>query len=463
MASAPRNPAQAPPIPAPASPHKMATPAFAQPVPTEDPNTFRIRHASDKLAYQEIDALNKKYGKKPLPFPPPRGLPEPRLTLEDVLGGNNEAAQAIQNILKNKQIVFHAGGDCGNTRGPEKQNEVTDKLVSDFDESRQADIPQFALLLGDIVYSFGEAQYYYDQFYEPYRDYPAPILAVAGNHDGMIAPDKHVASLDAFQRNFCATSFEITPDAGGLSRTAQIQPGVFYTFDAPFVRIIALYSNMLEDPGYIADIPSKITTIGNSQIAFLKAALTRVKTENFKGALLFAHHHPPYTPSNAGSHHGGSPDMLKQIDDICASVGVWPHAVLSGHVHNYQRFTRTRSDGTEIPYVSDGNMGHNVQRLARNGAAAIRTPAVMQEAGANSDQVVFNRYDDINYGYLRVIVTSNQLRIEYHSASDGPNVKTPDDAVTVDLATHKLVQFTATNTDHPKAGRKIRKLQDAQT
>ena len=32
--------------------------------------------------------------------------------------------------------------------------------------------------------------------------------------------------------------------------------------------------------------------------------------------------------------------MLAQIDAICEETGVWPHAVLSGHAHNYQRFTR---------------------------------------------------------------------------------------------------------------------------
>jgi hypothetical protein len=43
---------------------------------------------------------------------------------------------------------------------------------------------------------------------------------------------------------------------------------------------------------------------------------------------------------------------------------------------------------------------------------------------------------------LRVIVTPTQLRIEYHPASDGTGAKTPDDFVTVDLATRKLVHFT---------------------
>src|SRR5271166_133409 len=41
-------------------------------------------------------------------------------------------------------------------------------------------------------------------------------------------------------------------------------------FEAPLVRVIALYSNVLEDPGVIAS-----PEIGTSQLDFLKAALTR--------------------------------------------------------------------------------------------------------------------------------------------------------------------------------------------
>ena len=436
------------------TPRDIGRPVFAQPEPTEDPTTFRVRHPSDDPIYKQIDELNREHLIHSLPFPAPRGGVEPRLTLEQVLGGNSNA---IQTITGNRQIVFHATGDCGSTRGPEKQNEVTDKLVSDFNEADPKEKPQFHLLLGDIVYSFGEAQYYYDQFYEPYRDYPAPILAVAGNHDGMVAPNAHVASLEAFLRNFCAEGFLVTPDAGGLSRTAQIQPGVFYTFDAPFVRILALYTNMLEDPGVIAD-----QNIGDSQIRFLEAALARVKAEQYNGALIIAHHHPPYTASHGGSRHGWSVEMLADIDEVCKQAGVWPHAVLAGHVHNYQRYTRTRSDGTQIPYVSCGNGGHNVQRLTRKGDPPIRTPQIIQGAQRNTDQVVFENYDDLNYGYLRIVVTNAQLRIEYHAASDGPESKAPDDFVTVDLATRKIAHFIATDQGRAKAINDIRNKREAQ-
>src|SRR6202035_4668876 len=286
----------------------------------------------------------------------------------------------------------------------------------------------------------GEGQYYYDQFYEPYRDYPAPIIALAGNHDGMVAPGTKATTLAAFLENFCATKFAVAPEAGGLSRTAQIQPGVFYTFDAPLVRILALYSNTLEDPGVIAD-----KNVGQSQIDYLKAALARVKSEGFKGALIIAHHHPAYT---AGSKHGWSQQMVSQIDAVCNATGVWPHAVLSGHAHNYQRCTRLHGQ-TQIPYIICGNGGHGLGKLMGAGKAKkgtgtatgnspLRTPQALQVTG-HADKVTLENYDDQDYGYLRVIVTAAQLRIEYHPASDGSGAKTPDDFVTVDLATRKLV------------------------
>ncbi len=40
--------------------------------------------------------------------------------------------------------------------------------------------------------------------------------------------------------------------------------------------------------------------------------------------------------------------MLREIDTICKAQGVYPHAFLSGHAHNYQRYTRKLSLGEGI-------------------------------------------------------------------------------------------------------------------
>ena len=433
----------------------LDAPVFAQPMPTEDPTIFKVKHPSDNDAYKLIDELNKEGRIQPLPFPAPRGAGlEPQLTLGAVFGDNQ---RAIDTIVGNGQIVFHATGDCGSTRGPKTQNVVTDKMIGDFVESDPREVPQFCVLLGDIVYNFGETEYYYDQFYEPYRNYAAPVLAAAGNHDGMVSPLAHAVSLQAYLRNFCADpgqGFTVTPEAGGLSRTAQIQPGVFFTFDAPFVRIFVFYSNTLEDPGVISN-----STIGSSQLDFLRAALQRVKKEQYKGALLFAHHHPPYA---VGGQHSSSTQMRQQMDAICTAADVWPHAVLAGHAHSYQRYTRHRADGTEIPYIICGNGGHNVQKLQTLNGVPLRTPQPVVSKSPTEDAVVLENYDDLDYGYLRVIADPQQLRIEYHPASDSVGAKTPDDSVTVDLTTRKRTMYTPNDLGYPAKASSIRALHAAQ-
>jgi hypothetical protein len=433
---APKHPKKPKPAPAATTTPRGATaptpvghPVFSQPQPTDDPTKFVIQHGSDNAAYKTIDQLNAAHKLSPTAFPHPRGFPdetrEPILTLNDIMGDSTASSK----IQAAGQLVFHAVGDTGSTRGPETQNLVADKMTADFSDPDPADHPAFFFHLGDVIYSFGEAQYYYDQFYEPYRDYPAPIFALAGNHDGMVAPGVTTPTLQAFLDNFCQKSFVVAPEAGGLSRTAQIQPGVFFTFEAPFIRILCLYSNTLEDPGVIAG-----GDIDDSQLTYLKAALARVKSEKFAGALIIAHHHPVYT---AGSKHGWSVAMLAQMDAACAAANIWPHAVLSAHAHNYQRFTRHHGE-TQIPYIIAGNGGHGLAKLSSKGQSALRTPITIQTGTAKTDEVVLESYDDGDYGYLRLIANTETLTIEYHPASDGAGMKTPDDSVTVNLSTRTI-------------------------
>ncbi|WP_446745540.1 metallophosphoesterase family protein [Silvibacterium acidisoli] len=385
-------------------------PVFAQPQPTPDPTGFKTPVTDQKE--KEVDKLES--------VPEPAGnAVEPILTLAQVLGDQGDAkTKAIESA---GQIVFHSVGDTGSVEGPSTQSLVADKMVSDFDEENAADVPSFLFHLGDVVYYFGEAAYYYDQFYDPYRSYAAPIVAIPGNHDGVVYASDPVPSLDAFLRNFCSATPVVSPDAGGLVRTAMIAPGVYFTFDAPFVRILGLYSNVLEDPGVISGENGNNTVLDNRQIDFLTTALKRVKSENYSGAVIIAVHHPPYT---GGSVHGGSPDMLADIDSCCTAAGVWPHAVFSGHSHNYQRFTRT-VNSSQIPYLVAGCGGHSPLSQMRG---TYRTPYKID------DTLTLESYDDSDYGYLRVVVNDTTLRIEFHPESDGSTTKTPNDVVTVDLA-----------------------------
>ncbi|QNI31273.1 metallophosphoesterase [Alloacidobacterium dinghuense] len=397
------------------------TPVFAQPQPSPDPTSFKVPHPSDNNLYNKVNS------KLLQPIPPPRGgAAEPILSLTDVYDDQGAKANAIQQA---KQIVFHSVGDTGSVKGPLTEDKVADKMVADFNETDPANVPAFFFHLGDVVYSFGEAKYYYDQFYEPYRLYPAPIIAIPGNHDGVVYTGDPAPTLDAFLRNFCAEAPVNTPEAGGLLRTAMIAPGVYFTFDAPFVRILGVYSNVLEDPGVISSEGGTRANVTDVQLAFLKAALGRCKSENYAGAVIIAVHHPPYT---GGTAHFPSPNLSADLDSAAEAAGFWPHAVISGHAHNYQRFTRTLN-GMSIPYVVAGCGGHGVTSLQSDSSGnPIRTPYPIDS------ELTLNSYDDTDYGYLRIVVDATTMRIEYHPGSDGSTTKTPDDRVIVNLATRTI-------------------------
>jgi hypothetical protein len=399
------------------SPRKPVTvagqPIFGQPMPSPDPTGFKTPVTDGKeKGLNQLTAV-----------PQARGGVEPVLTLAEAYG--SAGAAKVKAIEKAGQIVFHSVGDTGNVKGPASQSLVADKMVTDFSEANAADVPCFLYQLGDIVYYFGEAAYYYDQFYEPYREYPAPIFAIAGNHDGMVYASDPEPTLEAFLRNFCAEAAGPSQDSGGLLRSTMIQPGVYFTLDAPFVRILGLYSNVLEDPGVISDQNGTKTVLDGRQVAFLTAALKRIKSEKFAGAVIIAVHHPPFS---GGSVHGGSPLMLADIDSACTAAGVWPHAVFSGHAHNYQRFTRT-VNGMQIPFIVAGCGGHSPLSTMRT---TYRTPYVVD------DTLTLESYDTKDFGYLRVTVDAETMRVEFHPESDGGTTKTPDDVVTITLATHAV-------------------------
>jgi len=141
------------------------------------------------------------------------------------------------------KIIFHAFGDSGaSIRGNMPTNcAFGDQVTLDSTSSSEGDRAAFLYHLGDVVYNFGEAQYYYDQFYEPFRNIRSHFLRFREIRFFVIpgtAAGPHAA--DTFQRNFCSKQHVITPEAGSLHRGDDPSRGLFYP-DAPFVRIIGLF------------------------------------------------------------------------------------------------------------------------------------------------------------------------------------------------------------------------------
>jgi Calcineurin-like phosphoesterase len=336
------------------------------------------------------------------------------MTLDGLIGA--DGAKEIDQV---GEIRFHALGDSGVGSAQEAEN-VAGEMATDYAAGAGGLNPAFLLHLGDVIYGPDKAAHYGDRFYRPYRHYPGKIIAIPGNHDGEEKSAVDTPSLKDFQANFCAPNAVVPKAAAdsGIYRETMTQPGVYWMLEASFVRIIGLYSNRLENPGYLQGISN-----GNqdsSQIDWLKKTLATISKAKDKKALVIATHHPPYSQSG----HSGSSEMNQTIDDACTGTGVIPDLFLSAHAHNYQRYTR-RLGGKQVPYIVVGTGGMPPQPVA----TATGQP-VAGSVGLTYDSAV------ASYGYLFVTLSAKQLKTEFWEF--GQQHTTAYDTVTVDLSTHIL-------------------------
>lgn len=402
---------------------------FAEPEPGPDEATFRVDNTSAAYYQSPYFLLHKNQVQ---PIPAPRAHAPLQLALADVVPADVTAA-----IQAAGRITFNAVGDTGAAKVDRSQTvataiaheaAVTDALAAEA-AAAGPQAPAFLFHLGDVVYNFGEAQYYYDQFYEPFRAYDRPIFAIPGNHDGAVfgpsSTAPKVPSLAAFLRNFCAAAPGPSPDAGGLVRSVMTQPGVYFTLDAPFVSIIGLYSNVLEGPGVLSSQGGHYP-IGDQQAAFLESELRRLKPDRTAGkrAVVLALHHPPLS---ADAKHAGSTGAQLDMDTACAAAGLWPDLVLSGHAHLYQRFTRRAGPGgKETPYIVAGSGGFAATPPQYTLGPA---PITVGDHTLEIDPIV-------KFGHLTVTTDARTLTVSFRSPTSKGSKEL--DSVTVDLASGKV-------------------------
>jgi hypothetical protein len=365
----------------------------------------------------------------PEPIPAPWQSP-PELSLDQVL-----AASDVSAIQSAGSIVFHAVGDTGGVKDPSHQFAVADAMTADLaGKTWQSGLPAFFYHLGDVVYYFGQEQYYYDQFYDPYRNYNGPIFAIPGNHDGVLYSGEDIPySLQPFYSNFCTQQPANPSIAAGVARTTMTQPGVYFTLDAPFVKIIGLYSNTSEGStqGLISG-----GAAGTAQLTFLEQQLANALSERNQGdvrALIIAVHHPPFTGSSS---HTPNPVMLTDIDNACTQAGILPDLVLSGHSHLYERYTRV-VQSQQIPFVVAGTGGYfDLSTFITDSSGNPPTPPVTG-TDADGNPLTLEAYNDTQWGFLRLTVSADSLGCEF-LALDTTGEASVQDSFTLDLSSHVL-------------------------
>jgi hypothetical protein len=298
-------------------------------------------------------------------LPPPTGSYPYRLALQTILGKTPERTDALGMFVI---------GDSGGIMDPNPQMNVAAALAAEQAKSAA----HLVYHVGDVVYFDGDHADYFPQFYEPYEGVALPIVAIPGNHDGDNSNNTSVRSLDGFVTNFCAPEPVLTLDAKDAVRDAMDQPNVYWTLTAKLATVIGCYTNVPSGGQVAAD-----------QAAWLAAELAAAPQGV---ALIVAMHHPPYS---ADAHHGGSARMGSLLDAATKQAGRKPDLVLSGHVHNYQRFTRT--DG--VAYIVVGNSGyHNLHSMAPG-----------SKVGAKLQDVKLEGFIDKAFGFLRLTIDSTHI------------------------------------------------------
>jgi hypothetical protein len=336
--------------------------SFANARPSKKTNF--VAKGYDNSVYRDFDVDPKK-----APY---------RLDIQKVLGTD----------LSKTKMVFHTVGDTGGVKNPVPQQIVANKMEEQFlPTAKPQDQPLFFYHLGDVVYYYGEESNYNSQFFEPYIHYPVPILAIAGNHDGDLDPTNQTPpkTLEAFNKVFCSDAPVHLPIAGESSRTTMIQPNVYWTLQTPLANIIGLYCN-----------DTQHGTIKEPQIEWFKKELKNAKSEQKTKAIIVALHYPVFS---VDSDHGSSGEMKKVLDDAFTATGVYPDLILTGHVHNYQRFTRKMDNGNEIPYIVAGAGGYWNLHKVETKAKPVYVPN-----DSFFDNVVMENFCDDRHGFLRITI-----------------------------------------------------------
>ncbi len=354
------------------------------------------------------------------PLPPDPGTSPFHFDLSKLL-----SADDVNKIVAAGSMVFHTVGDTGDERG-RQQDFVAEMMTEDANSLPDNKKPAFLYHLGDVVYFAGDIDKYGNNFYETYKDYPAFIVSIPGNHDcqpddpqdGPVDPNKF--PLDGWIQNFMSKNpAQLGSMKTASNRTQMDLPYVYWAFTTPFATIIGLFSNVGETEG----------EIHQDQINWFQKELSSADPNK---ALIVTVHHPPFS---GDVEHQGSSAVDQVLTKSFQAAKRYPNLILSGHVHNYQRFTNVMKGpkgSLQIPCIVAGSGGYTkLGVLQQIGGAYPKTPLAV------SNSLTLESYDQTNFGFLRLEVSKTQIIGTYISALYDPSGQPPassvKDTFTIDL------------------------------
>lgn len=155
-------------------------------------------------------------------------------------------------------------------------------------------------------------------------------------------------------------------------------------------------------------------------------------------ALVVAVHHPHRQQNRL---HGGSAVIEESLEGAFKESGRLADLVLTGHVHNYQRFTR-QFEGWDIPYIVAGSgWYHNLHRLNPFYGENVVVPYKMP----NVDNLTLESYLCGPFGFTSINVTEYTITGQYNIVPNSKDMWSDTyrvaDKFQMDLETHKVSQI----------------------
>jgi hypothetical protein len=354
---------------------------------------------------------------------------------------DQEEARAIR---ERGVLTFHAVGCSGDFKDHEPGLAIANAMAEQVSGSNNpqgktpAVGPSFLFHLGDVVYKDedpadpigkDQAAMYSAQFYGQYANYGRSIFAIAGNHDGKSSAHKEKSAIDHFLLNFCDSKRRESPDdqAARSKRLTMNQPYPYWLFENALCYIVGLYTNdinggQLDDP----------TGAKRGQYHWLVKTLKKIKAAADGKVVFVALHYPPYSGA-ANFAERGDPNLgptprnpppagvLHPLGNILQQAfhdsGQYPDVVLSAHSHLYQRITYTYASGWQVPFLIAGSGGHGpIEKLSKTcSGGTVNIPAppfnVVAPPGLaipQGDSVQVSKYNDCDFGFLRITVDKNR-------------------------------------------------------
>jgi len=238
----------------------------------------------------------------------------------------------------------------------------------------QADGIDFVYVASDVVYPAGDVNDYRRKFYFPYGELRVPFYAIPGNHDW------DDGGLFGFMFHFCGRE---EPPAGVLAAVPRpFRP--FWRKPAPVQPDTRVARQLREADGLVPGQPGSYCALEAGPVLLVGLDLglcgtvdrdqgrwlADVSTRDSRPKILISS-----KPTYADGHYTPTPiEDGGTVDEIVRDPAANYVAVVSGEIHNYQRYPVAVPGGRTIQYVVCGGGGAFTQGTHTIGRIDIPNP-----------------------------------------------------------------------------------------